>query len=331
MMQAISKFPLRVLLFVPVATYAASYCYLASYHAKWWLWNTIVHEGGTHTLLWTTLYASHFLGHIPSLTVIALIFTGFGLGLIRIRDQIGSNWKLLVGIIGLLIFSVITSGTKFGWRETVEFVLQQRQSVERMESGGSWLLHLPSTALMFVFAPLYIAIAARMVGRRVELVQAGRFLLLLGGVLVILITILAAGYPFRAFAYAFTDPRYLAHAVRELATFPLTFFPIPLYFFLLHSDDRERMRRDAKVLLIICAVILTVVFAYMVIIPLQQGISELAQNPTFARGGGLSILYLIASHYFEHFLDTIYFILLCALLVNRSRARGYDAGDIVNT
>jgi hypothetical protein len=44
------------------------------------------------------------------------------------------------------------------------------------------------------------------------------------------------------------------------------------------------------------------------------GIGQLAQTPPFAKAGTLSVPYLLASHYFEHLLDTIYFTLLTLLL-----------------
>src|SRR3989339_693072 len=188
-MGALPRNRLHLLLYVPVATYAVSYGYLALYHGEWWLWNTIVHEGGSHTLLWTTLYTSHFLGHIPSLTVIALIFTGCSLSMISMRSKPGNRWKLLAGISGLLILTVLISGFHFGWSETGEFILQQRQSVARLESGGSWLLHLPSTILMFVFVPLFLAAAARAFGYRVESRRQGRSLLVAGGLLIIVLTV----------------------------------------------------------------------------------------------------------------------------------------------
>ena len=45
-----------------------------------------------------------------------------------------------------------------------------------------------------------------------------------------------------------------------------------------------------------------------------MGIGELAQKPPFARTGALGVPYLLASHNFEHVLDTIYFTLVTLLL-----------------
>jgi hypothetical protein len=49
-------------------------------------------------------------------------------------------------------------------------------------------------------------------------------------------------------------------------------------------------------------------------LPLSVGIGSLAQKPFFAKKCELGIPYLLASHYFEHFPDTIYFTLLSLFL-----------------
>lgn len=54
--------------------------------------------------------------------------------------------------------------------------------------------------------------------------------------------------------------------------------------------------------------------AYQSWTALEAGIPELAQKPSFAAEDGLGIPYLLASHYFEHFLDTCFFALLCLML-----------------
>src|ERR1700690_240417 len=66
----------RFLITLPILTYATSYLYLALYHGRALLFNTVVHEGGTYSLLQTMFYASHFLGHIPVHVVLAFFFTG---------------------------------------------------------------------------------------------------------------------------------------------------------------------------------------------------------------------------------------------------------------
>lgn len=77
-----------------------------------------------------------------------------------------------------------------------------------------------------------------------------------------------------------------------------------------------RGRAEKKLYLIM--IILTALFLmglfYQSYISLAAGIGRLAQKPFFAKNGELGIPYLLASHYFEHFLDTVYFTLLCLIL-----------------
>ena len=65
----------------------------------------------------------------------------------------------------------------------------------------------------------------------------------------------------------------------------------------------------------VAAVLFLVGFVYQVVISLANDVGSLAQRPDFAKGGELSIAYLLASHYFEHVLDSLFFALLTLLLV----------------
>lgn len=118
------------------------------------------------------------------------------------------------------------------------------------------------------------------------------------------------------------SPRYLAHSVRELATFPLTYFPIPLYFILAEkykaSHTVRHPKRSPVLLLIILAAVFFAGITYQAVVPLNAGISGLAQKPAFAKEGMLGIPYLLSAHYFEHFLDTVFFSLLVLILYNRA-------------
>jgi hypothetical protein len=66
----------HVLLAIPFCIYDVSYGYLANYHNSHNLFQTVVHKGGTHTLLETIFYAPYFLGHAPIYTVLALYLMG---------------------------------------------------------------------------------------------------------------------------------------------------------------------------------------------------------------------------------------------------------------
>jgi hypothetical protein len=266
-------------------------------------------------------FASHFLGHIPVHTVLAFVFIGAyhclsGAKLIgRVTDRVDG---LSVALLFFVALSLFLSLVAFGTEDTLDSIAQRKQGVGMFAEGGYWNLHLPSTLLLLPFIPLYIGVAKRAFKKTVVPNTAGLGLIAMGFVFILLVTYLVNANMASALRVAWTDPRYLAHSVRELATFPLTYFPIPLYFLLTrernppgHGIGRGNLDSVVPTGL---ALIFLAGLAYQTLVSLAHGIGNLAQKPIFARDGTLSIPYLLASHYFEHFLDTIFFTLACLLL-----------------
>ncbi len=323
----------RLLLLVPVVTYVVSYLFLACYHGQMNLWHTVVHESGRLTLLENIFYASHFLGHVPVLVTISLVFAGSWLSMAPVAPN-GSPLPVrrLVAAIGLLlVVSATISIWHFGSEDTVSFLLQQKQRPDLYTQGGSWNLHLPSTMLQLLLIPVVVWVARRAFGRPVEWSRRGLGLLAAAVVCAVAVTWLANDRPLAAVAAVWADPRYLAHAVRELATFPLTYYPIPLA--LLLAGERPGQAGLLKVgppdlVLILAAIFCGLGCGWMVATSLASDIGTLAQRPDFAKGGELSIPYLLASHYFEHFLDSLFFALLSIFLVKslKSKVRGTAGG-----
>ncbi|UCD83611.1 MAG: hypothetical protein JSU92_09945 [Deltaproteobacteria bacterium] len=313
---------LRLLIIIPVLTYIISYLYLAYYHGKYFIFNTIVHEGGEYTLLQDLFYASHFLGHIPVLTMLAFLFAGSYLCLTGYNPNRCSRnkIKLIVGILILfLILSILLSLVIFGYEDTFDFICQKKQGVSIYEEGGSWNLHLPSSILLFLLIPVYLYIFKKIFGRGIELNSRGSFYISLGFIFFFIFTFLLNKSIIDIIFRIWGNPRYLAHSVRELLTFPVTYFPVPLYFFLrgegkgdVQRENREKM--NFKYFILCLAVVFLLGLCYQSYVSLSEGIGGLAQKPYFAKGGSLGIPYLLASHYFEHFLDTVYFTILCLLL-----------------
>ena len=307
------------LVLLPVLVYVASYIHLAVYHGKFSILNTVIHEGGLYTFIETTLYASHFIGHIPVHTVLAFYFVGVFLYLSKVDQVQKSNQKGLILLLILVIFlfiSFLISIRWFGMDDTLSYIMQQKQSVVRMGEGGSWNLHLPSTMMQFLLIPVYIYVILLFFESPISVNKKGFRFISISLLLCVLVTYLVNNDLFRAIAHVWTEPRYLAHSVRELATFPLTYYPIPLYIMLKYGEDLNitlRFDRVAKTMALI-AILFLILFAYQSVIPLQKGIGELAQKPSFAKGGELSVAYLLSSHYFEHFLDSVYFSLFCLIL-----------------
>lgn len=318
----------RLLAAVPCLTLAVSYGILAAEHGRLWLWGTVVHESGRYTLLETTFYASHFLGHIPVYLVLAALLAG-SWSMLAGGDQRPPSRRLLVGLGAALVVLLATSAaiavSWFGADDTLRFVLQQRQRAAGAEPGGSWALHLPSTELQLALIPLVVAASSWWFAGELRPRRRGLGLLLgaAGGILVM--TLLTGGLG--QLATVWLRPRYLAHSVRELATFPLLYYPVPLAVWL-ERLPRRRPRcspgRQTLVLLAGLAVVVAAGFAFQVAVSLGAGIDTLSQRPPFAGGHPLGIPYLLASHYFEHVLDATFFVLVALLLESlhrRSRRR----------
>jgi hypothetical protein len=319
---------LSLLWLLPLFTYGLSYIYLAWYHHKIILFSTIIHEGGAYTFLQTLFYASHFLGHVPMLTVLACLFTGSMLCLAPPEkdDRFRRSAPMMFSVILLFLGgSMILSGIIFGWADTWAFISQQKQSVVTYAQGGSWNLHLPSTLMQFFLMPVYVYVVRKILRRPVSLHNAGVGYLVAGIALLVAGTIAFNKNALGAALFIAHDPRYLAHSVRELATFPLIFYPLPLYVILKFAErpKMERKTNEGRLLAIMVCLssIFLVGFCYQALVPLSHGIGSLAQKPEFVHGKGLSVSYLLASHYFEHFLDTIYFTLVCVLLYARFTSR----------
>ncbi len=311
----------RILLLAPLITYVLSYVYLAAYHGRLFLWTTVVHESGRYTLLENTLYASHFLGHVPVLITIALLFTGCWLTMTPVPEPFikGRFSAAVAGLVMLLLLlSVVFSVGYFGLDDTLDFIRQNKQRPDLLVEGGSWNLHLPSTMLQFLLIPVIVWIARTFFGRPVVWSRRGLVWLVAAVGFAAAITWLVNTNPLVAVAEVWRDPRYLAHSVRELATFPLTYYPLPMAL-LLAWEQPAGVRRGpatgADLALAVAAVLLVIGFGYQVVVSLANDVGSLAQHPGFARDGELSIAYLLGSHYFEHVLDSLFFALLTILLV----------------
>jgi hypothetical protein len=310
----------RLLLLLPAAVYLASYAYLALYHGRAWLWSTPVHESGRYTLLETTFYASHFLGHVPVLLTIALLAAGSWRSMSPPSSPpFGRGRQLAVAGLGLLVAgSLALAIGYFGLDDTLAFILQRRQRPGDVVAGGSWNLHLPSTLLQFALIPVAVYLTRSAFARPVVWSRHGLSLVAAAAAVAIGMTWLVNPAPLAAVAGVWRDPRYLAHSVRELVTFPLTYYPLALAVLLSGEAEARRDRRAVSrpdLAIGALAALFAVAFAYQVVVSLGHDIGALAQQPSFAEGVRLGIPYLLASHFFEHCLDSVFFTLVTLLLV----------------
>jgi len=260
---------------------------------------------------------------VPVYTVLALYFTGVYLayreGDSRSVRPMGVLWGLL--LIFLLAGSFMLSIKHFGSEYTYSYILQSRQSVSRYEPGGAWNLHLPSTILLFFLIPVYIYCLKIFFGRSIGKSSYGNVYIILSILIFLFMTVLVNRNLKTPFLI-WENPRYLAHSVRELATFPVTYFPIVLFFFIKDGPSSHEasplLKKHQRRLIYVFLFLFLLGFGYQVFVSLSAGIETLAQKPFFAKNGSLGIPYLFSSHFFEHVLDTIYFIFLCFLLFGLS-------------
>jgi len=300
-----------LLLAVPLLTYAVSYFYMALFHNQWWLWNAVVHESGKLTLLATALYASHFLGHFPSLMIIAVLLTAWLRVLTPDTPPARCDTRWLGAAFVFVALCFVGSVWYFGWNDTLDYLFLRKQSDVRNEPGGSFLLHLPSTLSLVILLPLYLATALWAFGKRIVWRPREAVVVVAATICALLVALLTSG-SVSSIAHALTDPRYLAHSARELATFPLTFFPIPLALWFGRLANGE-IGTSAKWWLLSLAALSVPLLAYQVWLPLQVGVSELAQQPGFSTEP-LPLGYLWSAHNYEHVLDTAFFSLICLSL-----------------
>jgi hypothetical protein len=184
--------------------------------------------------------------------------------------------------------------------------------------------------LQFALIPVAVWLARRTFRRPVVASRSGSGLLTAAVLLLAAVTVVANRDPVVAFAAAWTEPRYLAHSVRELVTFPLTYYPLPLAVLLAREPAAHGGVTPATRVAWLMAGLLLIFaagFGYQVIAALGHDIGALAQRPDFAVGGRLGIPYLLASHAFEHLLDSIFFALVTLLLVWRARGTGTEARE----
>lgn len=307
---------LKTILLIPVATYLISYIYIAFYHQSF-LFPAIIHEEGSFTFLDYIFWTSHSLGHIPIHTVLAMYFVGCYFCLTEKELILKSkNFTLYSGIFLTIFLSALflDSLFRFGAHETISYVLQKKYGVSNTMTGGSWNLHLPNILLLFAFIPVYIFAFKKWFHRKMRLNHAG--VLFIGFSLGLAVTVsLLVNQNLRDMLALFkSDPFFNAHSIREIFTFSLVYFPIPL-FVILKMEQRVESRgkfvnsQNLRRLIILLAIVFVFGLAGQLYVALT-GVSDMNMtNQAFAVVSKKGVPYLLATHFFEHALDTVYFAL----------------------
>jgi hypothetical protein len=306
-----------VLLAAPALYGLAAYTYLACWHGKPWLFSTLIHENGRLTLTGSLFYFDHFLACVPMIVLFALCAAGgFALTAPLSRNASPQRARYLMFILLLPVpvflgVAFVSSVRVAGWQRTLDYSLQSIERDGVLSPGGSWnqlqLSNIPIALGTMAIAGIFGCswVAARN--------QTSWRLAVRGLVLLAVAAAFAGGLSLLWWPgwTAFLNPRWLAHSVREHATYPLTAIPIALACILAtHAYVTGQPARSTPtalrvpvVALILLCLALALLAAQLMILR-QTNVLAIAQRPPFATDG-LSVGYLLASHVFEHFLDFV--------------------------
>jgi hypothetical protein len=306
------------LISLPLTYVFLSYGYLAVWHHKPWLFDTIIHENGRSTLLASIFYFDHFVGCVPMITLFALCTAGGFLLNGRVStntDASRAKFIATVLLLGALLFVLLAFGAsvyKVGLQRTIDFAFQRIERDGVISRGGTWnqlqLSNIP-IALGALGVSVALLISPRYFGSTED------FRLVVGGIACIataaILSITISTFNWPGWESFFTA-RWLAHSIREIATYPFTGIPIALASVMAVEYYISGLRTwDVQIhpLSLILIGMAIVIIAGELMLLRNVDVLAMAQKPSFA-SNGLSILYLLCSHVFEHFLDFIFISLL---------------------
>ena len=271
---------------IPLLVWMISYLYLAIYYKKWNLLNVKIHETGRYSLLGTIFYFNHFLREIiiDTFFVLSIFFT---LSVLRPSFSPKSAINPMPVLASFMAIVFIGSIWKVGFKNTLLDFFQFRELDRVVSYGSHWQMHfLSSLALMLMFV-----LPASFNGAQISQPIVLTFLLFL-----------LLSRVFKTGAKAVTHPRWLMHGGREIITF---FFLALIPAYLLTVDLQEIKPTFTTVFL---TGSLAAILIYYVRTFLKVDLKEVGES-------NYGIAYLLASHFFEHVLDTIYMLLLMAVLL----------------
>lgn len=306
---------MAILISLPLVYVLTSYAYLAYWHGRPYLLNTIVHENGRLTLLGSVFYFDHFVAHVPMIAAFGLCAVGGVALTARVPRDAFSPGLTAVFLLGaaaaLYVFSFLASVFVAGWQRTIDYVMQRIERDGVMSKGGLWN-QLQLSNVPIALGTIGIGSALRTLNSEgaalgdASLSAGG--MACIGAAAAILIVMSIATWPkWRKYL----NPRWLAHSMREVATFPLTGIPIALgsvvvVQYLLFGPSVWTLRPGWLSVLLIAVSVLIVGIEFALIRSVD--ILAIAQKPSFAKER-MSIAYLLASHVFEHALDFVFIAL----------------------
>ena len=307
-----------ILIAPPIAYFVISYCYLVWWHKRFYLLDTLIHENGRLTLIGSMFYFDHFIACVPMILLFALVTAGgFALAGHPNVDFKRSQASIASGILlglSILIISVafIASIYTVGEQRTLDYALQRIERDGIMSKGGNWnqlqLSNVPIALGAISLSGTLIMFAGGGVARQnTSLKRAGKICIAVTALLMICLS----AWVFPGWD-GFLNPRWMAHSIRELATYPITGIPVALCSMLIaewYISGLNTWIMKINLYSIILIVVGLVMVAGQLIWLANVDVLAIAQKPSFAPDG-LSLSYLLTAHVFEHFLD---FVLIAPL------------------
>jgi hypothetical protein len=308
---------ISLLLALPVTYFVVSYIYVAWYHNDANLWNTLIHENGRLTLGGSLFYFDHFIACVPMIVLFSLCTAGgFALtGRVPAVADSSRAWRFALILLGgaalLVVFAFIASVQTAGWERTIDYALQRIERDGVLSKGGNWnqlqLSNIPIALGAIALSCSIVRSAAGSDSKDAGLVTGGKICIVVALALMNAISAVT----FNEWQ-AFANPRWVAHSMREVATYPLTGIPIALAAVLLverRLSGQTHWQVEPRLLSLVLLGLSIVMVGAQLIYLNSIDVLAMAQKPAFA-AEGLSVAYLLTSHVFEHFLD---FVLIAPL------------------
>jgi len=215
--------------------------------------------------------------------------------------------------IALLFIVLVTWGSisRVGLAETVHYTIQKFERDNVSSWGGCWNQFVPSNIVIglgSVAAGKLIGTAILMNGTALSQNQTSSAYKI---IVVAILFFISLSIIFKTGRRSFMEPRWLAHSIREIATYPLTTVPAGLGAILLVCNVQNVKYGVFTVSLfpVVIFVIAVVFFLVQLIILRKTDVKVLSQKPAFAPNG-LPVPYLLASHVFEHTTDIIFIAII---------------------